>query len=442
MMDKLKVLTWFAAAAGLALIVLAFLPLPWVEQEKHRLGNWSPGSADTPMAYDMFTMPQNQVAFRSAPHAQTAAASLPTIEALPTPGPVSDRATAPVRIRIAALDIDAPIVDVGWHVEWRGTAAMGTWDTVRDAVGHHRGSADAGQWGNCVLSGHSSEEGGAVFRRLDEITVGQQIELYAQSGQRFDYIVGEVARLDDTAASGAERRKQAQSLEPTRDPTLTLVTCWPAWAYTHRLVVRAKLEGPWDEPIAAAEAVTSPLSLAEQTEATEQTAGADAGDGSMLQVAAAAEQPMIRVDMSAPAPCIAGLVVTGIAEPSVAGPGDSISMTVRVSNVGAEILEGATIDCLFPQQLEPVDSDCIVCDWLPDDRHLTVTIDPLAPGGQTAFQVQALIGQDVWPGRTLVLLWRGQRGDDLLCTALTAVELPWAALPQAGQRWGGAAHGD
>jgi sortase (surface protein transpeptidase) len=48
-------------------------------------------------------------------------------------------------------------------------------------------------------------------------------------------------RWEAATASEAERLRQAQTLAPTADPTLTLVTCWPYAANTHRVVVVAKL---------------------------------------------------------------------------------------------------------------------------------------------------------------------------------------------------------
>jgi sortase (surface protein transpeptidase) len=33
-------------------------------------------------------------------------------------------------------------------------------------------------------------------------------------------------------------------MAPTQEARLTLITCWPDWAYTHRLIVSARLALP------------------------------------------------------------------------------------------------------------------------------------------------------------------------------------------------------
>jgi len=95
-----------------------------------------------------------------------------------------------------------------------------------------------------VLSAHSSDAGGAVFRGLEQLVSGDRVEVYSLSGQRFTYAVTTTLTLDEVGASADERRQHAQWLDPTAEPVLTLVTCWPTWAYTHRIVVRASLYAP------------------------------------------------------------------------------------------------------------------------------------------------------------------------------------------------------
>lgn len=175
------------------------------------------------------------------PTAQAAATLLPQPTAIPTAGPIATRPSAAVRIVIPAVGIDAHVVEVRWHVVNVGGEAHGIWDTVAGAAGHHRGSADPGQRGNCVLSAHSSDAGGAAFRRLGELVSGDLVELYTAGGQRYEYVVTAVLTLDEVGATLAEKREHARWLDPTDEPVLTLVTCWPAWSYTHRIVVRASL---------------------------------------------------------------------------------------------------------------------------------------------------------------------------------------------------------
>jgi len=181
---------------------------------------------------------------RLGPTAAAAATRLPPVASIATAGAPLARPSAPARIGIPALGLEARVVEVGWRIMQVGGELRGEWETVSGAAGHHRGSADPGRPGNCVLSGHSSEAGGAVFRGLEALSSGDRIWLEAVGGARHDYVVTQVLRLDELGATAAERREHARWLDPTPGPVLTLVTCWPDWSYTHRVVVRAELRGP------------------------------------------------------------------------------------------------------------------------------------------------------------------------------------------------------
>jgi sortase A len=181
-------------------------------------------------------------AFALSATAAGAAARLPTITPIATAGAPAARPSAPVRITVARLGIDARVVEVGWHVERSAGGERAVWETVVGAAGHHQGSADPGRAGNCVLSGHSSAEGGAVFAGLAGVRRGDIIELSTTAGERYAYVVTEVATVDETGATEAEKREHARWLDPTLDPSVTLVACWPDWSYTHRIIVRGLLK--------------------------------------------------------------------------------------------------------------------------------------------------------------------------------------------------------
>ena len=178
------------------------------------------------------------------PTAAAAATRLPPPTPIASPGPASERPSAPLRIVSSAVDKTARVVDVGWHLVELGDEVHGAWDTVSGAVGHHRGSADPGQSGNCVLSAHSSVAGGAVFQRLEELSIGDVVGLYTVDGRHCQYTVSSVLLLDEVGATLAEKREHAKWLDPADGSVITLVTCWPPWAYTHRVVVRADLNAP------------------------------------------------------------------------------------------------------------------------------------------------------------------------------------------------------
>ena len=206
-----------------------------------------------------------------SPTAPATAAAEATIK--PAPTPASPNATItptitpsaavvpttlagpPVRLVIPDLGIDAPVVEMGWEVLQAAQGPKTEWKIPQDQAGHHIDSAQLGQPGNLVISGHNNIYG-RVFERIslawpskgsmvDDITErsdilnGRAIQLYNQAGQRFDYVVTDFLRLKDTGVPLEQRIENARYMRPTDDTRLTLVTCWPPWSNTHRLIVIA-----------------------------------------------------------------------------------------------------------------------------------------------------------------------------------------------------------
>lgn len=168
-----------------------------------------------------------------------AAASETVVAALPEPPARGE----PNRLVIPVIDLDTPIVDVGWQVVERGNARYTEWQTADNAAGRHINSARPGETGNVVLSGHHNTKG-EVFRRISEqeLAIGDAVYLYDGQGQRFTYRVSEVTQpLLEVGASEEQRLVNARYIQPTSDARVTLVTCWPYWTNTHRIVVVATL---------------------------------------------------------------------------------------------------------------------------------------------------------------------------------------------------------
>jgi LPXTG-site transpeptidase (sortase) family protein len=143
-------------------------------------------------------------------------------------------------------------VDVSWDVELEQGVWQSVWQTADGAAGHHRNSANPGEAGNVVISGHHNTRG-EVFRQVSEIGQpdsalgqGDEIILVSESGQRHAYTIVGWERFQEEGIPEQERRAHAHYLAPTTDPTLTLVTCWPYESNSHRVVVIAKLQ-PWIE---------------------------------------------------------------------------------------------------------------------------------------------------------------------------------------------------
>lgn len=133
--------------------------------------------------------------------------------AIPTPGPDN-----PTRITIPTIGVDAPVV------------TGDGWEQLQKGVGHHLGTANPGQAGNMVLSAHN-DIFGEIFRDLDQLNSGDQI--FIQTATRsFTYTVRDRRILEPTEVS---------VMNPTREPTTTLVSCYPYLIDSQRIVIIAEL---------------------------------------------------------------------------------------------------------------------------------------------------------------------------------------------------------
>jgi len=146
------------------------------------------------------------------------------------------------RIEIPKIKVDRKIVEVGWSIEDIDGQQVAIWDVAKYAVGHHTGSANPGQPGNIVMAGHS---GGRAypFNDLYYLKAGDNIILWS-NGQQYQYTVQERLVLDELGptVTTAQRRANAQYIEPTKDEVATLITCWPLTGptkFTQRVVIRA-----------------------------------------------------------------------------------------------------------------------------------------------------------------------------------------------------------
>jgi len=167
-----------------------------------------------------------------------------TVEsATPTPSPTPGGSRL-ARIVAPAINLDVPVVPVGWTLVEKQGQIQSVWDTASYAAGHHINSALPGQGGNIVLSGHNNIEG-EVFRYVVDLEVGDRVSLVTEDGRRFVYRVVEKNILPETGASAEQRAANAQYIEPNYDEErLTLVTCWPYWSNTHRVIVIATPDAP------------------------------------------------------------------------------------------------------------------------------------------------------------------------------------------------------
>jgi sortase A len=141
-----------------------------------------------------------------------------TLPAAPRPRPPAGAALG--RLEIPRLGVSA-IVRAGSDAR-----------TLRLAVGHIGGTALPGEPGNIGLAAHRD----TFFRRLGEIREDDHVRFVTTAGT-FDYRVEgtQIVDPDDTWV-----------LNPTEEPALTLVTCYPfryVGSAPRRFIVRAHLAG-------------------------------------------------------------------------------------------------------------------------------------------------------------------------------------------------------
>jgi sortase A len=131
------------------------------------------------------------------------------------------------------------VVGVGWEARVvNGEFAGNEWQTADNAAGFHTSSAPAGMVGNTVISGHNNL-GGAVFRDLYKADIGDLLTLRDASGRQYDYQVVESFVTREVGASASERRDNTQWIRPSPDERVTLISCFPPWSNTHRIIVVA-----------------------------------------------------------------------------------------------------------------------------------------------------------------------------------------------------------
>lgn len=163
------------------------------------------------------------------------------------------------RIRIPKIGLDSNIVELSTRVD--GDKLV--WETANNAVGHHQGTANPGEGGNAVFSGHISSpvrHEGEIFKHLPEVRHGDEITLVTDTAEH-RYRVTDMRVVDPNNISAMKR---------TGVEIVTLITCVPDYVYTHRLVVTAM---PIDPP-APGPAVAPAVPTAEAT-ATPTVEGAE-----------------------------------------------------------------------------------------------------------------------------------------------------------------------
>ncbi len=142
----------------------------------------------------------------------------PLVQSLPPPAIPTQGPTQALRIVIPAINVDNQIV--------QGDG----WEQLKKGVGQHIGTPDPGQDGNLVLSAHN-DIFGEIFRRLDELAPGDEVQIYTAS-QIYTYVVTGTEIVLPTTVS---------VMDPTPHASLTLISCYPYLVDNKRIVVSADL---------------------------------------------------------------------------------------------------------------------------------------------------------------------------------------------------------
>lgn len=153
-----------------------------------------------------------------------AAAPVPATQAAPPPaepdttGEAQPSAPAPpVRVRIGAIEVDAPVVQVG--VDELGEMEIP--EDVRTIGWYRFGPGPGASAGSSVLSGHVDDriQGRGAFFDLREMSEGDTVQVDLADGTSLAYRVVRVERFDKDVLP------VDQVFDRTGAPRLTLVTC-------------------------------------------------------------------------------------------------------------------------------------------------------------------------------------------------------------------------
>jgi len=131
--------------------------------------------------------------------------------------PGSDPAT---RLVIPKIEVDAPVVQT--------PPVGGVWQVADWSVGHLSTTPNPGVAGNGAFAAHDDIKG-EIFKRIGELAPGDKILMYT----RHSLVTYEVTRQLTVDPSNIS------PLNPTTQPTITLISCAPYWVDTQRLIVQA-----------------------------------------------------------------------------------------------------------------------------------------------------------------------------------------------------------
>lgn len=122
--------------------------------------------------------------------------------------------------------------------------------------GHYPGTVLPGEVGNAAIAGHRTTYG-APFFRLNELAIGDPIQITNTKNQHFTYVVNKLEIVQPTDVAVLDNTPGVAEL--------TLTTCNPRFEASNRLIVVAKLTGaaplPAPPPAQTAQLGSGPAAL-------------------------------------------------------------------------------------------------------------------------------------------------------------------------------------
>ncbi len=222
-LDRLLFLVELAAVVGLVYILLTGVDLMRNLNNEVSSALIQPTLTPTPIIMAV-VLPSGHTPPNSPGGVQPNDAEIPahlrplvqSLSNIPLPTPSAEQA---VRIQIPAIKIDAPIV--------QGDG----WEQLKKGVGQHAGTPNPGQNGNLVLSAHN-DVFGEIFRDLDRLKEGDTIVLFTNLNT-YTYVVRQTQIVEPT---------QVDVIAQTREPVVTLISCYPYMVDDLRIAVTGFLQ--------------------------------------------------------------------------------------------------------------------------------------------------------------------------------------------------------
>jgi sortase A len=160
---------------------------------------------------------------------------MPTATPTSTPSPTATPLPLPAtRLSIPAIGLNTSVVE-SYPIQQRDGSFI--WDPANYAAGHYNSSGNPGGGRNIVFNGHNNIAG-EVFRDLNKLVPGDEIILLTDAGE-FHYQVQQKVIIP-YVGNEAEANLQIGALSaPQSSEMVTLISCWPYYTFTSRIVVVA-----------------------------------------------------------------------------------------------------------------------------------------------------------------------------------------------------------